>query len=214
MPNNCHILSRQLELICVNASTHIMRTKKINLLTDRGDYHRYEKIFYWIRIATIALAVITVLVVSVFFIMLSVQNSRIESLLQQKKQLLLSLQDKNDVEAKIGFIQNKYNSLKDFMKDDAHSLPYYNLLQSALSSSTESAALKSFQISKTRDVTFVVSFLSIEQLLSFFKFVESEDFLKYFEKISLKSFSIAGASQSTNLKYELSFNARFLEINE
>jgi hypothetical protein len=190
-----------------------MKKTKLNLLTSRENYQGIEKIFAFIRIFFFIQLSILVVLFAFLFISAINQNSKIGNLLSQKESFLESLKNKEGNEAQLFYIQNKYQSLKDFLKEDARSLPYYNLLNSALSKSSESATLKSFLISKNRDVTFTVSFAHFDELLSFFRFIESDKFLSNFEKVSLKSFSALGDSKERQ-NYELAFTGRFIELHE
>jgi type II secretory pathway component PulL len=191
-----------------------MKKTKINLLIDRVDYQKTEAIFYWLRLTLVVFALLllgTLIYFSVTFIR---QNNTINSLLEQKKTLLQSLQNRQDDEAKVTYLEKKYRALKEFLKDDAYSLPYYNLLNLALVEATESAQLKLFQISKNREVEFTVTFNNFSDLMNFFKFIESEKFLKNFENIVLKSFSTQGSDTNEKENYELAFTGRFVPINE
>lgn len=188
-----------------------MKKTKLNLLVNRENYQKIEKIFSFIRILFyIQLSFLAVLFLF-FFISTLRQNNAINGLLEQKKTLLQALQTKKDDEAKLIYLQDKYSTIKNFLKDDARSLPYYDLLNSSLSSSTGSAGLKSFLISKNREVEFSVAFINFNDLLSFFRFIESDSFLKNFEQVSLKSFSAIENSASKQ-NYELAFVGKFIEI--
>ncbi len=149
-----------------------------------------------------------------FFLMSFVkQNKKISELTNQKQSYLQLLKNKEDDEAKLLYIQEKYRSLETFLKDDANSLPYYNLLNTALSRSSESASLKSFLIEKNREAIFTVTFADINNLLSFFRFIESEEFLKNFEWVSLKSYTAVGDSK-TKENYELAFTGKFIQLEK
>lgn len=189
-----------------------MKKSKINLLINREDYKRYEKYFYWTRIVTIIM--IVVFAISSLYLILSGfnQTSKLNSLLTEKQSLLQAMKNRQVDEAKLILVDNKYQSLNEFLKDDAYSYPYYNLLSKAIASSTESASLKSFEINKNRDVAFVVSFNNFNELMNFFRFVESEKFLKNFEKVILKSFAAIGGSSVKKDSYELTFNGKFVTI--
>lgn len=189
-----------------------MKKTKLNLLSNRENYQRIEKLFSYIRILFYLELGILVLFFAFFFLSFVSQSHAINQLLDQKKALLDSLKSKEGDEAKLLYIQDKYQNLQTFLKDDANSLPYYNLLNSALSRSTESATLKSFLISKNRDVTFTVSFANLDELLRFFRFIESEDFLKNFEQVSLKNFSAIGGDSKAKQNFELAFTGRFIEL--
>lgn len=191
-----------------------MKKSKLNLLTNREDYQKIEKYFAWLRISVIILSVFFLIIIVYFFINLLLQHSQISALTSKKKFLLEQLQDKEEDEAKAIIIQKKYLSIKEYLKDDARPLPYYNLLNTAMASSTESAGLKSFQITKNREVNFTVSFTSFGDLLNFFKFIESDNFLKNFERLSLESFTAISSKESEKSNYELSFVGKFISINE
>ncbi len=190
-----------------------MKRTKLNLLTNREDYQRIEKTFFFIRVFFYLQIVVLIGIIIVFFILLINQNKKIEELSNQKKVLLETLKNKESDEVKFQYLQDKYQNLTTFLKEDAQSLPYYNLLNTAFGRSTESATLKVFSIAKNRDVTFTVAFGNINSLLSFFRFIESDEFLKNFESVSLKSFSALGESK-TKENYELAFIGRFVEIHE
>ena len=111
-------------------------------------------------------------------------------------------------EAKINYIQKKYTDLNTFLKDDAFSTPYYQLLSDAIKDSSESASLKSFEVNKNRITSFTISFTAFDKLMNFLKFAESQTFIKNFESISLKSFVIVGDKEKKE-SYELSFSGQF-----
>lgn len=189
-----------------------MKKTKINLLISQENYQKVEKYFQYLRYAVFILFIIFFVLVSLFLIMRISQNNQINQLQVQKRALLEIVKSKSSDEAKISYIQKKYQSVKEFLKDDAYSLPYYNLLNSAISSSTQPAALKSFQIAKSREVTFTISYNDLGDLLNFLKFVESEKFLKNFEKLSFKSFTAIGDINVSKANYDLSFVGKFIPI--
>ena len=169
-----------------------MRKTKINLIINREDYQKYEKYFYWLKIATYGLFSLFIFIFIVFFILIKINSDNNDRLISQKSSLLKALAEKKGDEAKIFYLQKKYEDLNIFLKDDAFSSLYYGLLSEALKQSSESSILKSFDINKNRQVEFSISFEQFTELMSFFKFIESEIFLKNFETISLKSFTIIG----------------------
>ena len=69
--------------------------------------------------------------------------------------------------------------------------------------------IKSFSIDKSRDASFTIGFANFSELNSFFKFIESDVFLKNFEAVTLKSFSVVGAQEEATENYEISFAGRF-----
>lgn len=188
-----------------------MKKTKLNLLTNREDYQKIEKAFLYVRRLFYIQLVLLGVIFLFFFISMVSQNRTMNGLLNQKKSFLESLQNKQDDEVKLLYVQDKYQAVQNFLKDDARSLPYYNLLNSALSQSSQSASLKSFLITKDRNVTFTIAFANFDNLLSIFRFIEAQDFLKNFEQVSLKSFTALGDSK-TKANYELAFTGKFIEI--
>lgn len=224
-----------------------MKKTRINLLSSRVDYQRIEKYFFYIRACAIGSGILFFVALSYIFFHLNNQNSKIQRFLNQKKMYLLQLQDKKDIEAQMMYIEKKYEVIQQFEKDDVRALPYYNLLITALSQNSQTQSpppsqligsssanlasmsaqvqnstrgiLKTFFIDKGRNVEFKVAFSNFSSLVDFTKFVESDTFLKNFERLSLKSFSLSNLSsldQPTSAKerYELSLRGKFILINE
>lgn len=188
-----------------------MRRSKINLAVSREDYQKYELYFFWLKIAVLALGAIFFTTFLTFFIVLRNRDSQNLALNKQKEDLLSALSDKKGDEAKIFYLQKKHSDLQKFLKDDASTLPYYTLLTSTLKESSEASMIKSFGIDKSRAVSFTIAFNSFPDLLNFFKFIESESFLKNFEQISLKTFSVIG-SEDKKENYEISFAGKFVPL--
>jgi len=189
-----------------------MKKSSINLIINREDYQKYELYFEYFKRALIILVFVFF---SLFFILFLILKNKIDlekKLNLQKGTLLGILKDKKLDEVKISYIEKKYQDLNTYLKEDAFSLPYYTLLNSAFHESSEAASLKTFSITKSRDVNFTIAFTDFPQLMSFFKFIESETFIKNFETISLKSFSVIGATESQKENYELSFVGKFIPL--
>lgn len=189
-----------------------MKKTKINLLSSRNDYLKYERIFSYIRISSIVLGLIFFVILIIYLGLIAINLRKIDQLTVIKKQLLVQLQSKDLEQANIILINQKFKALKDFLKEDAKSLPYYNLLSTALLSSSESGTLKSFSIAKNRETNFNVGFQNFSELMSFFRFVESQKFLKNFEKVSLKNFTAIQNTKDQKEKYELTFSGIFIAI--
>lgn len=190
-----------------------MKKTKINLIISRDDYQKYEKYFYWLKIITYGLFGFFLLIFLIFFILIKVNSDNNDKLISQKSSLLKALSEKKGDEARIFYLQKKYDDLNNFLKDDAFSSSYYGLLSQALKQSSQSSTLKSFEINKNRQVGFSITFEEFPELMNFFKFIESEVFLKNFETISLKSFTIIGDNDNKE-NYELSFAGVFIKIKQ
>ncbi len=191
-----------------------MKKTRINLLTSRDDYLKIEKSLQLIRSIVVIYSSIFVAAALIFVFIQFQQNRHIQDLIDLKKNLLSSLSNYKDQEAKLVFVAKKVKSYNTFILDDARFLPYYNLLNSALqktSGSVEgssSASLSSFAIDKDRVVTFTLLFGTVQDMVDSFKYIETEGFLKNFTKLSLNGLTV-GAGQTEN---SLSFSGKFKQI--
>lgn len=186
-----------------------MKKKRINLLQNRYDYYALERIFKWLKTGVIVYAVLFIAMsfgALVFYLYKNRELSRLEN--QQKLLLLSSDSQKND-EAKLLILSRKLSYYKEFIKDDAQFVPYYNLLLEALKTSSQSGTLSEFDIDKKHEVHFTVRYSSFEEMTQSFAFIESERFLQNFKTLSMSNFF---GTSSTQTKYELSFKGEFKEI--
>lgn len=186
-----------------------MKKSNINLIINREDYQKYQIYFEYLKIFLIILVFVFFSLFFILFLILKNKTDLEKKLNLQKRTLLEILKDKKVDEVKISYIEKKYQDLNSYLKDDAFSSPYYAFLNSTIQESSEAARLETFSITKSRDVDFKIAFTDFSQLTSFFKFIESETFLKNFETISLKSFLVIGATENQKENYELSFAGKF-----
>ena len=185
-----------------------MKKNRINLLISREDYQKYEGFFEQLKLSAAVLTVILFIIFISVYLVLKNKFSLYENMNLQKKTYLQSLSERRGDEAKINYIQKKYLDLKTFLKDDAASLPYFELLSDAIKDSSESASLKSFEVDKDRLASFTIVFSTFDKLMDFLKFAESQTFIKNFENISLKNFVVMGNKEKKE-SYELSFSGKF-----
>jgi len=188
-----------------------MKKNRINLLISREDYRKFENYFEWLKLSVTLLTVILFVIFISFYLVLRNKFNIYEKMNLQKKTYLQQLTERKDDEAKINYIQKKYTDFKTFLKEDASSLPYYQLLSDAIKNSSESATLKSFQVNKDRESSFTITFTVFDTLRDFLKIAESQTFIKNFENISLKNFVVIGDKEK-NENYELSFSGKFIPI--
>lgn len=188
-----------------------MRKNRINLLVSREDYQKYETFFFQLKLVTVILMLILFIIFIFFYQLLRGKFNQYEAMNLQKKTYLQQLLTRTGDEAKINYIQKKYTDMNVFLKEDAASLPYFQLLSDAIKGSSESATLKSFDINKDHSTSFTISFSSFDTLMEFLKFAESEIFVKNFETITLKSFTIIGDKEKKE-SYQLGFNGKFVPI--
>lgn len=188
-----------------------MKKKGINLLVDTYNYRKTELFFLRLRIAVLAYGCILLILAFAAFLKNVQENRQLESLQNEKAKLLESLTQKADIEVQVNLLNKKAEYVEKFLKNDAHFLPYYNLLAGTFKESSASSSIDSFQIDRNRNTEFKVLFPSLDQLMIFFKLVEEDTFLKKFKNLTMNGFSAA----STGLKnYELSFQGTFNILNE
>lgn len=188
-----------------------MKKNRINLLVSREDYQKYESFFEQLKLSGAILTVILFILFIFAYLVLKNKFNLYEKMNLEKKTYLQLLTERRADEAKINYIQKKYSDLKTFLKDDASSTPYYQLLSNAIKDSSESASLKSFEVNKDRMTSFTISFSAFGELMNFLKFAESPTFIKNFENISLKNFVVLGEKEKKE-SYELSFSGKFISF--
>lgn len=193
--------------------------KRINLFARKKRFDSFTS--YSVNIRKYG-AVVGVLLFCLFmflvYLMVSTQR-KMSDLTRQKQQYLSYLLTEKDTEASIRFFKGKQTQLTRFLSDDAQFVPYYAILRDALMDSTESAVLDSVEIDKNRDTVFVVQFQTYESMVSFLKYVESTEFLRFFDELSMASLNLtrdvnAIAKTSSIKNYQLQFKGKFKAINE
>ena len=188
-----------------------MKKNQINLLVNREDYQKYENVFERLKLSAFIMTLGLFILLIFFYIILKGKFNKYEQMNLQKKTYLQLLTERRSDEAKINYIQKKYLDLKTFLKDDASSTPYYQLLSDAIKNSSQAASLKSFEVNKNREASFTISFSEFTKLMEFLKFAESQEFIINFENISLKNFVMVGNKEKEE-SYELSFTGKFVPI--
>ncbi|GEM_PF-1846836 len=183
-----------------------MKKTKINLLTSRSDYLQLEKIARIFRQVVIGLTVLVALGVGGVVFYQFHQNNKLQNLLSQKQALLTTIGQQKTEEAKLIYIAKKTKLYDQFILDDARSLPYFELLKSALkistgsaSSASSSASLSSFAIDKTRISSFTLSFPSVNSMIDSFAYIESSEFLQNFDSLSLSGLSISSSQAQSGI---------------
>src|SRR3989344_9692216 len=169
-----------------------MKKNRINLLINREEYQKYENFFKQLKLSAAVLAIILLIIFLSFFLVLRNKRNLYDNMNLQKQTYLQLLTERISDEAKINSIQKKYLDLETFLKDDASSAPYYQLLSEAIGVSSQSATLQSFEVNKDRKVSFTIAFANFDNLMDFLKFAESPAFIKNFKNISLNDFVVAG----------------------
>ncbi|MCS6956395.1 MAG: hypothetical protein NZM02_00915 [Patescibacteria group bacterium] len=187
-----------------------MKKKSINLIINREDYQKYEDFFLVFKKIVFGLFFLFFIILFYFLIIINSLNKKIELLNLEKISVLKIINENTEKYVKLNYLKTKYFDLKNFLKEDSNSSPYYSLLSNALAESSESAIIKEFNINNKREVDFTIGFSDFLSLRNFFQFIESDVFLKNFENISLKNFLVIGATENEKENYELSFYGKFL----
>lgn len=186
-----------------------MKKKRINLLQNRYDYYALELIFIWLKRGVV---VYSVLFIAMSFVALGLylyKTRELTRLQNQQKLLLLGSDTQKTDEAKLLLLSKKLSYYREFMKDDAQFVPYYNLLLEALQTSSQSGTLSEFNINKLHEVNFTIRFNSFEEMTQSFAFIESGRFLQNFKTLSMANFY--GLNSEVG-KYELTFKGVFVDI--
>ncbi len=157
---------------------------------------------------------ILLFIVFLIFIVLSIaQKNRINGLLNQKQGLLNYIVENKNNEVETTYFLLKKEQLKKFLKEDAEFLPYYKILDNSIKSSSNAAVVQSLTIDKNKQTQFSIQFLNYESMYNFFKFIESDIFLKNFEMLELTAFSLSAQKESTK-GYMLNFQGKFRILSD
>ena len=160
---------------------------------------------------------LTVFGVLLFFIFIFLMsqiysiNKMQKDLLKKKETFLLYLLNEKTIEASIRYFKSKQAQVDTFLKEDAHFLPYYEVLKNSLGETKDKAILDTIDIDKNRKTKFIVRFNNTEDMLLFLRYIESEDFLKNFVSLSIQNFSL-NQQLKKGSNYQLELQGVFKEI--
>ena len=162
--------------------------QRINLLQNRASIlallHRYA----YLRTATYVYVGIFLMICAVVGIYLYSLSSQLQAAEAQKAELLRTMEGTQQQEAKLSLLGKKVRQFDTYIQDDAHITPYYDILLGTLKQSSQAATLSEFSINKEREATFTIKFLTFDDLLQSFRFIESPAFLSHFEELSMNNF--------------------------
>lgn len=195
--------------------------KRLNLFNRKKRFDFFSAYANKVKQYGTVLGVIFFLVFIFIIIQTISVRGQVQSLTKKKQLYLALLINDKDIEANTRYFKGKQTQLLKYEKDDARFLPYYSVLVSALSSSSQSATLDSIEIDKNRDATFVVKFKDYDGMVQFLRYVESPEFLNNFDALSMASLNLSRAIGSStkvqsavNRNYQLQFKGKFKEIND
>lgn len=184
--------------------------KRINLIPVQKKYVLIERSLSRLKLIALGLFfILFVLNMAVYLITLD-DNKNMSLLTEEKKRLLEYLLQQKEVEAKFIYFYSKERQLSGIIKNDVSFYPYYKLLTDSLKQSTSEASLASVIIKKDRSVEFTVGFETYDSLQTFFKNMESEEFLKNFEKLVMERFD---SDSKTTESYSMSLKGLFKQLS-
>lgn len=184
--------------------------KHINLITRQRKYYQIDQIVRYARIAIAAFGAIFIVLNLVFFALLYSEQSALTALTNEKKTLLDYLIRNKESEARFMYFNTKERQVATILKSDVNFYPYYSLLTESLSTASPAGRLATLVINTNKKVTFSVSFDNYGSLLGFFKFMETDAFLKNFKDLTLVS-AETGAREGDEV-YMLNLEGTFHEL--
>jgi hypothetical protein len=191
----------------------MIRRKRVNLFSrNPGKYLASAISDKAVMYATVAGSVLFVafLILSglVFY-----QKTRMNSLLKEKEEHLSYLASNKNSEADTALFIIKKEQLKQFIKDDAQFLPYYNILQNSLALASNAATIQAMTLDKSRDVSFIINFTDYDLMYKYIRYIESQAFLKNFEILTLTTFSLNQSNAALSKGYQLNFEGKFKALS-
>ncbi len=184
--------------------------KHINLITRQKKYYQIDEFIRRLRMAVAAFGVFFIVLNMAFFLFLYHEQSGINALTEEKKRLLDFLIQNKESEAKFVYFNSKEKQVAGILKSDVSFYPYYNLLTESLKTASPAGQLQTLVIEKDRHVNFSVSFDNYDSLLFFFKFMETEQFLRNFKDLTLSS--VETSSEDAQKIYLLNLSGVFNEL--
>lgn len=196
-----------------------MKKTRINLLDSKQDYYRLESYFSIFRRFLVGFCIIFTLTIFGLAGYRINQSTQINKLNESKREILSQLSSRKTDEVKLIKLSKKLISYREFLKDDAQFIPYYELLLSTLRQSSQSATLTEFNIDKSREMNFTLRFSNFDEMVNAFQFIESPDFSRNFNRLEMGTFIGRGDSSGTSdtpdvSSYQLSFEGSFKPIDE
>lgn len=177
--------------------------KRINLIRRQKKYYQIDALIRYVRIGIAVVGVIFLVTNLLFFIVLFSEQRNVTALSEKKKSLLQYLLQNKETEARFVFFTTKEKQVANILQGDVKFLPYYHLLSDSLKAASPSGSLKSVLIDKSRAVTFSIEFSDYPALLSFFKFMESDPFLKNFKDLTLSGISVGDQQNKGNFVLDM-----------
>lgn len=192
--------------------------KGINFAKNIEKYYKKEKIFTYLRQASIALTLITTF--SVFILVwFNLRSSlQIRELAQRRRDLLNSFLERSIESEKLLVISDKIKFMKSLLENkDARFLLYYRTIEDIVkrvkNESTSSAAIQidNFELDNNRNTKFELTSTDFNSYLQLLDFIDEAKFLNLFENLTLTNFSLTKGEE--NNSYSLKFKGKFKRLD-
>ena len=190
--------------------------KRINLLLKKRDSTIAPVVSEKVNLIGTILGIVLFLVFLVSTILLLQLQGQTKALAAERDNLSNYILTNKEEIAKMNFYSHKNTQLKEFLKDDAEFLPYYNLLKDAIEATGDEVnkpELDYMKIDKSKATEFIVRFDTYEPAYKFLKSMETESFLSNFVELKLTGFLLNETATVDKKGYELQFTGNFKPIN-
>lgn len=184
--------------------------KGINLLIKQDQYIRYERVFKQLKLVLVLFCLVALLEYLGLYLVVQRQREKTVELQNQNQTLLNYIVQHKQVEANLLFFKQKEQQLVTILKTDVNFYPYYELLTNSLLQYGPQAKLVSLTMDNTHESEFTLQFPDYSSMLTFFKFAETDEFVKNFATLMLANFTATPGEQQS---YQLVFKGTFKEIH-
>ncbi|MFW5703245.1 MAG: hypothetical protein ACOCXQ_00215 [Patescibacteria group bacterium] len=156
---------------------------------------------------------ILVLIVSVLFsigsgVIYYLQLESLDQVNSEIRGLESFISRSDDIQGNIVYFITKKDQLTEYEQNDIHFRTYYLLLTGIIAQSDTTSELTQMTLNQEKETNFIVSIPDFEEGEPLLGFVESEEFLQYFDSLTMNSFTVG-----TGDRLELRFRGKFAEEN-
>ncbi|MCX7996886.1 MAG: hypothetical protein N2691_04005 [Patescibacteria group bacterium] len=185
--------------------------KRINLFFRKKQQQPIPVMAYTVRTYGILIACICFVLSIVAGAGYYVQLQRLRNAEADVKDLTRRVNANTEIKGEIVFFINKKEQLKKYLADDAQFAQHFYLMTDTLKEASTDAVLKSFDINRTKDVYFDISFTDFENSQKLLDFIEDRKFLDNFVSLRLNNFNVTSRSRRSDDIFTLSFSGKFKE---
>lgn len=115
----------------------------------------------------------------------------------------------DDIQGNIVYFITKKDQLNEYQANDTQFRDYYLLLTNIVDQSDTDSQLTQMTLNKEYETSFIIAIPEFDEGESLLSFVESEEFLQYFESLTMNSFTVGSGD-----KLELRFRGKFIQQND